>query len=142
MLLEYLRKSLDHPRGDGSAVTKVILGNATGAFVPVFLPPEAFQLPDNELYDLAMEKHYQDNFPQRFEKEKFIEYEQALNTLKEVTERAEAGTVSNKAAVDNAILEMTELVANIYADIFTKLQAFAQQAGIELPDGEEGAGYE
>lgn len=140
--LEFFAKSQEYDQTGRASGTKVMLGTADGGLLPVFLPPDVIDLSNSELYELAMDKLYQDNFPQRFEREKFIEYEQALNTLKEVTERAEAGTVSNKAAVDNAILEMTELVANIYADIFTKLQAFAQQAGIELPDGEEGAEYE
>ena len=70
MKLEFISKSLDYLNNDPYR-TKVVLGNSEGAFYPVYFDKDAISKPDVELFDLASEKIYQDNFPNRAEDERF-----------------------------------------------------------------------
>ena len=72
MKLEFISKSLDYLNNDPYR-TKVVLGNSEGAFYPVYFDKDAISKPDAELLNLASEKIYQDNFPNRAENEKFNE---------------------------------------------------------------------
>ena len=72
MKLEFISKSLDYLNNDPYR-TKVVLGNSEGAFYPVYFDKDAISKSDAELFNLATEKIYQDNFPNRAEDEKFNE---------------------------------------------------------------------
>lgn len=108
--LEFFAKSQEYDQTGRASGTKVMLGTADGGLLPVFLPPDVIDLSNSELYELAMDKLYQDNFPQRFEKEKFIEYEQALADVRAAAQEARAATLENQQAVDRAVSELTMLV--------------------------------
>ena len=82
MKLEFISKSLDYLNNDPYR-TKVVLGNSEGAFYPVFFDKDAISKSDAELLELATEKIYQDNFPNRAEDEKFNAIGERLANVKE-----------------------------------------------------------
>lgn len=115
-MLEFFSKSQEYDGAGKAFATKVILVNNEGASVPIFLSAEVIDLPNSELYTLAMDKHYQDNFPQRFEKEKFSEHEQALEENKrEISEF--------KAEVLAGLKDYQERQEEVDARIFSEIEA-------------------
>ena len=82
MKLEFISKSLDYLNNDPYR-TKVVLGNSDGAFYPIYFDKDAISKHDVELFNLALEKIYQDNFPSRAEDEKFNKIGERLAKVKE-----------------------------------------------------------
>ena len=127
MKLEYQRKSLDYNLDGSLRGTVVTLGHIDGGHLPVLLPGDQTALSNQKLFELAMEEHYQENFPNRAENEKFnllgekiakydelIENSQnAIKDLEETTAEAKAATIKNEEAVNNAVSELTELIMGI-----------------------------
>ena len=100
MKLEFISKSLDYLNNDPYR-TKVVLGNSEGAFYPVYFDKDAISKSDAELFDLATEKIYQDNFPNRAETEKFNVIgnmiEEATQKLGKMDEQAQLSVSSRSA---------------------------------------------
>ncbi|MGC6569692.1 DUF1366 domain-containing protein [Streptococcus sp. VTCC 12886] len=100
MKLEFISKSLEYLNSDPHR-TKVILGNSEGAFYPIYFDKDAIGKPDVELLNLALEKIYQDNFPNRAETEKFNvidkTIEEATQTIGEIDEQVQLSTASRSA---------------------------------------------
>ena len=100
MKLEFISKSLDYLNNDPYR-TKVVLGNSEGAFYPIYFDKDAISKSDAELFDLASEKIYQDNFPNRAETEKFNvidkTIEEATQTLGKMNEQVQLSTASRSA---------------------------------------------
>ena len=127
MKLEYQRKSLDYNLDGSLRGTVVTLGHIDGGHLPVLLPGDQTALSNQELFELAMEEHYQENFPNRAENEKFnllgekiakydelIENSQnAIKDLEKTTAEAKGATIKNEEAVNNAVSELTELIMGI-----------------------------
>ena len=126
MRLKFGNKSLEYAQGEYPK-TRVLLINDEGAMYPIYFDKEAIDKSDAELFDLALEKIYQDNFPNRAEDEKFnllgekiakydelIENSQnAIKDLEETTAEAKAAAIKNEEAVNNAVSELTELIMGI-----------------------------
>lgn len=112
MKLEYAQKSQEYDASGTASTTKVTLVNSDGAYVPVFLPADKIGLSNTELFELAMETLYQENFPQRAEKEKFNQVEAQLKQNKEMATKVEQATVENKENLDmvSAITEVLSAV--------------------------------
>lgn len=108
MKLEYGSKSLEYDASGTASATKVTLVNSDGAYVPVLLPADKISLSNTELFDLALEALYQENFPQRAENEKFNQVEAQLQQNKEMTVKMEQATTENKENLDtvSAITEV------------------------------------
>ncbi len=87
MKLEFISKSLDYLNNDPYR-TKVVLGNSEGAYYPVYFDKDAISKSDAELFSLASEKIYQDNFPGRAENEKFNAIGERLAKIDDITEEA------------------------------------------------------
>ena len=100
MKLEFISKSLDYLNNDPYR-TKVVLGNSEGAFYPIYFDKDAISKSDAELFDLSLEKIYQDNFPNRAENEKFNVIgnmiEEATQTLGKMDEQARLSVSSRSA---------------------------------------------
>lgn len=100
MKLEFISKSLDYLNNDPYR-TKVVLGNSEGAFYPIYFDKDAISKSDAELFDLSLEKIYQDNFPNRAENEKFNvigeKIEEATQTLGKMDEQARLSVSSRSA---------------------------------------------
>ena len=82
MKLEYGSKSQEYDGTGAVSSTKVTLVNSAGANVPVFLPADKIGLSNTELFDLALDVIYQENFPQRAENERFSKVDQELQKTK------------------------------------------------------------
>ena len=108
MKLEYGTKSLEYDGSGTASATKVTLVNADGAIVPILLQADKISLSNTELFELALEALYQENFPNRAEKEKFNQVEAQLKQNKEIATKVEQATVENKENLDAAseILEI------------------------------------
>ena len=108
MKLEYGTKSLEYDGSGVASATKVTLVNSSGAIVPILLPADKISLSNTELFELALEALYQENFPQRAEKEKFNQVEAQLKQNKEMATKVEQATVENKENLDtvSAITEV------------------------------------
>ena len=100
MKLEFISKSLDYLNNDPYR-TKVVLGNSEGAFYPVYFDRDAISKSDAELLELATEKIYQDNFPNRAENEKFNVIgnmiEETTQTIGKMDEQAQLSNASRSA---------------------------------------------
>ena len=100
MKLEFISKSLDYLNNDPYR-TKVVLGNSEGAFYPVYFDKDAISKSDAELLELATEKIYQDNFPNRAENEKFNVIgnmiEETTQTIGKMDEQAQLSNASRSA---------------------------------------------
>jgi conserved hypothetical protein len=108
MKLEYGSKSLEYDGSGAVSATKVTLVNANGANVPILLPADKISLSNTELFELALESIYEENFPNRAENEKFSKVAQELQKNKEATDKAEQAATENKENLDtvSAITEV------------------------------------
>lgn len=127
MKFEYGSKSQEYDASGSASTTKVTLINADGAIVPIFLPPDKIALSNTELFELALEVIYQENFPQRAENEKFNEIgekiakydelieksQKAIKELEQATEEAKQATQHNQETVNSAVSELTKLVMSL-----------------------------
>lgn len=108
MKLEYGTKSLEYDGSGTASATKVTLVNSDGAIVPILLQADKISLSNTELFELALEALYQENFPQRAENEKFNKVEVQLQQNKEMAVKTEQATTENKENLDtvSAITEV------------------------------------
>ena len=111
MKLEYGSKSQEFDASGVASATKVTLVNADGAIVPVFLQADKIFLSNTELFELALEALYQENFPQRAENEKFNKVDEQLKQNKEMTVKMEQATVENKENLDTISVITEVLIA-------------------------------
>ncbi|OFO06604.1 DUF1366 domain-containing protein, partial [Streptococcus sp. HMSC070B10] len=109
MKLEYGTKSLEYDGSGTASATKVTLVNSNGAILPILLPADKISLSNTELFELALEALYQENFPQRAEKEKFNQVEAQLKQNKEMATKVEQATVENKENL-YAVSTITEVL--------------------------------
>ena len=108
MKLEYGTKSQEFDASGKESATKVTLVNSDGAIVPILLPADKIGLSNTELFELALEALYQENFPQRAENEKFNKVDEQIQKNKEMTAKMEQATTENKENLDtvSAITEV------------------------------------
>ncbi len=108
MKLEYGTKSQEFDASGTASATKVTLVNADGAIVPILLPADKISLSNTELFELALEALYQENFPNRAETEKFNKVDEQIQKNQEMTAKMEQATVENKENLDtvSAITEV------------------------------------
>jgi conserved hypothetical protein len=108
MKLEYGSKSLEYDGSGAVSATKVTLVNANGANVPILLPADKISLSNTELFELALESLYEENFPNRAENEKFSKVAQELQKNKEMATKVEQAATENKENLDtvSAITEV------------------------------------
>lgn len=109
MKLEYGSKSQEFDASGVASATKVTLVNADGAIVPILLPADKIFLSNTELFELALEALYQENFPQRAENEKFNQVEAQLKQNKDMATKVEQATTENKENLD-AVSGITEVL--------------------------------
>lgn len=111
MKLEYGTKSQEFDASGTASATKVTLVNADGAIVPILLPADKIGLSNTELFALALEALYQENFPQRAENEKFNKVDEQIQKNKEMTAKMEQATTENKENLDTVSAITEVLVA-------------------------------
>ena len=108
MKLEYGTKSLEYDGSGKESATKVTLVNADGAIVPILLPADKISLSNTELFELALEALYQENFPNRAENEKFNKVNEQIQKNQESMTKVEQAATDNKENLDtvSAITEV------------------------------------
>lgn len=108
MKLEYGSKSLEYDGSGAVSATKVTLINAIGANVPILLPADKISLSNTELFEMALESLYEENFPNRAENEKFSKVDEQIQKNKEMTAKMEQAATENKENIDtvSAITEV------------------------------------
>lgn len=108
MKLEYGSKSQEFDASGTASATKVTLVNSNGAIVPILLSADKISLSNSELFELALEALYQENFPNRAENEKFNQVDAQLKQNKEMATKVEQAAVENKENLDtvSAITEV------------------------------------
>ena len=95
---------------DGTVTgAKVTLVTDNGGYLPVMLPADKIGLSNDELEKLALDIVYRKNFRDKYENEKFAEYDSTIKELKESYETAE-----KMAKVATATLN--DLINQMYAD--------------------------
>ena len=112
MKLEYGTKSLEYDGSGKESATKVTLVNTDGAIVPILLPADKISLSNTELFELALESLYEENFPNRAENEKFSKVAQELQKNKEATDKAEQAVTENKENLDT-VSAITEVLSAV-----------------------------
>lgn len=111
MKLEYGTKSLEYDGSGVASATKVTLVNSSGAVVPILLPADKISLSNTELFELALDVIYQENFPQRAENERFNKVAQELQKNKEAAAQAEQAATENKENLDTVSVITEVLIA-------------------------------
>lgn len=109
MKLEYGTKSQEFDASGTASATKVVLTNSDGAIVPILLPADKISLSNSELFELAIEALYQENFPNRAENEKFSQVDAQLKQNKEMATKVEQAAVENKENLDT-VSSITEVL--------------------------------
>ena len=126
MKLEYGTKSQEFDASGKESATKVTLVNADGAYVPVFLPADKIGLSNTELFEMALEVLYQENFPNRAENEKFNQVEAQLKQNKEMATKVEQATVENKENL-YAVSTITEVLSAVVVSQNGGMPTFAYE---------------
>lgn len=126
MKLEYGTKSQEYDASGTASATKVTLVNSDGAIVPVLLPADKIGLSNTELFELALDVIYQENFPQRAENEKFSKVAQELQKNKEATDKAEQAVTENKENL-YAVSTITEVLSAVVASQNGGMPTFAYE---------------
>lgn len=102
MKLEFLSKSVDYVGGEPYQ-TRVVLGNSEGAVYPFFFAADFINKDNGELFKLAMEKNYQENFPQRAENEKFNLIGEKIAKYDELIEKSQKAIKELEGVTEKAI---------------------------------------
>lgn len=133
MKLEYGSKSQEFDASGTASATKVMLVNSDGANIPVFLPSDKISLSNTELFEIALEVLYQENFPNRAENEKFNQVDAQLKQNKEMATKVEQATTENKENLDtvSAITEVLIALAiaqngGMPTNAYAKVAAFVK----------------
>ncbi len=111
MKLEYGTKSQEFDASGTASATKVTLVNSDGAIVPILLPADKISLSNTELFELALESLYEENFPNRAENEKFSKVDEQIQENKEMAAKVEQATTENKENLDTVSAITEVLVA-------------------------------
>lgn len=108
MKLEYGTKSLEYDGSGAVSATKITLVNSSGAIVPILLTADKISLSNTELFELALEALYQENFPNRAENEKFNKVNEQIQKNQESMTKVEQAATDNKENLDmvSAITEV------------------------------------
>ena len=126
MKLEFHGKSLNYNLDGSLKGTIVTLGHMDGGHLPVVLAGDKTDLSNQELFELAMEEHYQENFPNRAENEKFNKYDGLIKEIKKVSDKVDETT----KVVSSTTLEIGNMVFD-HEDILNQL---LERLGMEVDE--------
>ena len=118
MRLKFGNKSLEYTQGEHPK-TRVLLIKDEGAMYPIYFDKEAIDKSDAELFELTLEKIYQDNFPNRAEDEKFNEIGKRLAKIDDITEEATKNLAKVKEQVTMSASSRTaflQIVMTLYGN--------------------------
>lgn len=113
MKLEFQRKSLDYNLDGSLRGTVVTLGNVENSYVPILLLGDKTALSNQELFELALEKHYEENFPQRAENDKFGIIEGKIAEIDQATERSKEQYAKVEEMMKMTTAMVNELIVSL-----------------------------
>jgi hypothetical protein len=113
MRLEFQRKSLDYNLDGSLRGTVVTLGNVENSYVPILLLGDKTALSNQELFDMAMEKHYEENFPQRAENDKFGIIEGKIAEIDAATARSKEQYAKVEEMMKMTTAMVNELIVSL-----------------------------
>lgn len=113
MRLEFQRKSLDFNLDGSLRGTIVTLGNIENSHVPILLLGDKTALSNQELFELALEKHYEENFPQRAENDKFGIIEGKIAEIDKATERSKEQYAKVEEMMKMTTAMVNELIVSL-----------------------------
>ena len=93
--LEFKSKSLDYDLSNNKR-THVILVDDNNSVVHIYLDESAIELTNAELYFMAMQKHYEVNFPRKAEQEQIGKVQEQLNGIDSAMDTIVAFAVTTK----------------------------------------------
>jgi hypothetical protein len=91
----------------------VTLGNIENSHVPILLPGDQTALGNQELFELALEKHYQENFPQRAENDKFGIIEGKIAEIDAATARSKEQYAKVEEMMKMTTAMVNELIVSL-----------------------------
>ena len=89
MKLSFQSKSQTFSQDGSVAATLVIMGNTEQGYYPIKLDPNKISLSNTELEELALQKIYEENFPNKAENEKFDKVDAKLAEVDNLTSKLE-----------------------------------------------------
>ncbi|MHB9781496.1 DUF1366 domain-containing protein [Streptococcus sp. 10F2] len=120
MKLEYQSKSLRYGADGHPSKAQINLGNAEGAVYPVFLSPDVIEKSDTELFELALDEIYNQNFPRRAENEKFnimgekiAQFDDMMDKMKKALDESEKMIQTVSMTVNEMIFKNDEDTTDI-----------------------------
>ncbi|MBG9366564.1 DUF1366 domain-containing protein [Streptococcus sp. NLN64] len=112
MKLEYQSKSLRYGADGQPSKAQINLGNAEGAVYPVFLSPDVIEKSDSELYELALDEIYNQNFPQRAENEKFNIMGEKIAQFDEMMDKMQKALDESEKMIQTVSMTVNEIIFN------------------------------
>lgn len=96
--------------------TRVVLSNDEGAIYPVSLEPDKIELSNSELEELALNIIYQKNFRDKYENEKFKEFNDKIANYEELINKMNQSMAESDKMLQLATATLNELISNMYPD--------------------------
>lgn len=96
--------------------TRVVLSNDEGAIYPVSLEPDKIELSNSELEELALNIIYQKNFRDKYENEKFKEFNEKIANYEELINKMNQSMEESDKMLQLATATLNELISNMYPD--------------------------
>ena len=97
--LEFKSKSLDYDLTNNKK-THVILVDDDNSVVNIYLDESVIDLSNTELYEMAMQKHYEINYPGKAEEEKFTKVDEKLDGMDAAMDVVLALAVATKGGMN------------------------------------------
>lgn len=110
MKLEYQSKALRYGADGQPSKAQINLGNAEGAVYPVFLSPDVIEKSDSELYELALDEIYNQNFPQRAENEKFNIMGEKIAQFDEMMDKMQKALDESEKMIQTVTVTVNEMI--------------------------------
>ena len=102
---------------DGSVKgTRVVLSNDDGAIYPVTLEPDKIELSNTELEKLALNIIYQKNFRDKYENDKFKEFNEKIANYEETIREMKQSMAESDKMLQLATATLNELIGHMYPD--------------------------
>lgn len=122
-------KQLDYATDGSAKNTKVFLVNSEGASLPVLLPPDSINLSNTELENMALEVLYQENFPMKYENEKFNTItNNCLQNSTKISKQDEYITALQKRVTDlETKVKNISRDVNVLADVLYKAKILTDE---------------
>lgn len=96
--------------------TRVVLSNDEGAIYPVSLEPDKIELSNSELEELALNIIYQKNFRDKYENEKFEEFNEKIANYEELINTMKLSMAESDKMLQLTTATLNELISSMHPD--------------------------